>query len=86
MLALAPEGTRSSVHQWRSGFYRIAQAAQVPIVAVWFDWSRHEIGINPPICPSGNLQADVAAMQALYRPQMARHPDGFWSAQQVPHA
>ncbi|MDQ2666432.1 MAG: lysophospholipid acyltransferase family protein [Gemmatimonadota bacterium] len=78
VLAIAPEGTRSSVDHWRSGFYRIAEAAGVPIVPVSFDWSRRVIGINPPVYPSGNFESDIAAMQALYRPEMARHPSGFW--------
>ena len=78
ILALAPEGTRKRVEHWRSGFYRIAEAANVPVVPVWFDWSRHEIGINPPVHVSGDLAADVAALQALYRLDMARNPHGFW--------
>jgi len=78
ILALAPEGTRKRVDHWRTGFYRIAEATGVPIVPVWFDWSRREIGINPPIRVSGNLASDVAALQALYRPEMARNPKGFW--------
>ena len=78
ILALAPEGTRKKVDHWRSGFYRIAQAAGVPVVAVWFDWSRREIGINAPMRMTGDLHADVAALQALYRPDMARNPAGFW--------
>lgn len=79
VLALAPEGTRKRVTHWRSGFYRIAEAANLPVVAVSFDWSRREVGINPPRELSGDLAADVGALQALYRPEMARHPAGFWT-------
>ena len=78
ILALAPEGTRKKVDHWRSGFYRIAQAAGVPVVAVWFDWSRREIGINAPMRMTGDLHTDVATLKALYRPEMARNPAGFW--------
>lgn len=78
VLAITPEGTRAAVDHWRTGFYRIAEAAGVPIVPISFDWSRREIGINTPVYPSGNLEADVAAMQLLYLPEMARHPKGFW--------
>ncbi|CAN5265686.1 lysophospholipid acyltransferase family protein [soil metagenome] len=84
VLTLAPEGTRSSVDHWRTGFYHIAEAAGVPVVPVSFDWSRKEIGINAPMHPSGDLEADVTAMQALYRPEMARHPDAFWRSREVP--
>lgn len=77
-LTITPEGTRKSVDHWRTGFYRIAEAAGVPIVPVAFDYGAHEIRIHAPLHPSGSLEADVAAMQALYRPEMARHPEGFW--------
>lgn len=80
LLALAPEGTRSAVIQWRTGFYHIAEAADIPIVPVWFDYSRKEVGIGRPVRATGHLDADVAALKALYRPEMAKHPSGFWSA------
>ena len=79
VIALAPEGTRRQVDHWRTGFYRIAEAADIPIVAVSFYWSRREIGIHPPVQATGNLHADVAALQALYEPGMARHPGKFWT-------
>lgn len=77
LLALAPEGTRKPVKQWRTGFYHIAHAAGVPIVPVWFDWSRHEIGIAEPFWATGDMPADLARLHALYRPEMARDPRGF---------
>jgi 1-acyl-sn-glycerol-3-phosphate acyltransferase len=83
ILALAPEGTRKRVAHWRTGFYRIAEAADVPVVPVWFDWSRREIGINKAVRVSGDLASDVAALQALYRPEMARNPIGFWMTTDV---
>ncbi len=78
LLALAPEGTRKRVAQWRSGFYHIAEAADVPIVPVWFDYRTKVIGIQPPMRASGNIDADFATLQALFRPEMAKRPDGFW--------
>src|SRR5687768_3780626 len=39
-LAVAPEGTRRKVEQWKSGFWRIARAAGVPILPVAFDYRR----------------------------------------------
>lgn len=78
LLALAPEGTRKQVSHWRTGFYHIAEAADIPIVPVWFDWARKEVGIGTPIRASGNLAADVAVLQSLYRPEMAKNQGGFW--------
>jgi 1-acyl-sn-glycerol-3-phosphate acyltransferase len=79
ILALAPEGTRKRVHHWRTGFYRIAERAGIPIVPVSFDWSRREVTIGAPMQPTGHLAADVAALQANYRREMALNPDSFWA-------
>jgi 1-acyl-sn-glycerol-3-phosphate acyltransferase len=78
ILGLAPEGTRRRVAQWRTGFWHIARAAGVPIVPVAFDWSRREIVIGEPVCLTDDLAADVAALQARYRREMARYPENFW--------
>ena len=77
LLALAPEGTRKRVNAWRTGFYRIAEIADVPIVPVWFDYSRREIGIGAPMRATGNLERDIALLQSHYRANMARHPKGY---------
>lgn len=78
ILALAPEGTRKRVTAWRTGFYHIAEQAQIPIVPVWLDWRRREIGIGLPMRTSGDLAAEVATLQAFYRPEMALRPASFW--------
>ena len=72
VLAIAPEGTRSSVDHWRTGFYRIAEAAEIPMVAVAFDWSRREIAINAPMRASGHSVRPPAS-QTNPRPSSDRH-------------
>lgn len=78
ILALAPEGTRRRVPKWRTGFYHIAAAANVPIVPVRFDWSKREVSIGTAVRPTGDLDGTIAALQANYRPEMARDPRRFW--------
>jgi 1-acyl-sn-glycerol-3-phosphate acyltransferase len=78
ILALAPEGTRKRVAAWRTGFYHIAEQAQIPIVPIWLDWSRREFGIGSPMRTAGDLAAEVAGLQTLYRPEMALRPASFW--------
>ncbi|MDB4890000.1 MAG: acyltransferase [Gemmatimonadetes bacterium] len=80
VLVITPEGTRKAVAQWRTGFYHIAEAADIPIVPVWFDWSRKEVGIGQPMRASGDLASDVAALQSLYRPDMSKNRRGYWGA------
>lgn len=47
-LALAPEGTRKKVSEWKTGYYYIAKAANVPIVMVAFDYGSKQIKISEP--------------------------------------
>lgn len=66
MLALAPEGTRKGVSQWKTGFYRIAVAAGVPILPVGFDYRAHVVHLLPTFAPAGDLDADLPRLQALF--------------------
>ncbi len=76
-LALAPEGTRSrSENGWRSGFYHIAVAAQVPIGLAYFNFERKEIGVTMFLQPSGNPDADMPQIARWYAEHaVARHPE-----------
>lgn len=86
ILALAPEGTRKRVREWRTGFYRIAESAGVPIVPVWLDWKRREAGIGAPTRATGALARDVAILKRLYRPEMARYPANYGVASGIARA
>jgi len=63
-LALAPEGTRSLGPGWRSGFYRVAVQAGVPVAVVHLDYGRKRIWVNTFLQLSGNAEADMAAIAA----------------------
>lgn len=65
ILGLAPEGTRSVVASWRSGFWRIAKAAEVPIVMVYFDYAHRVVGFADPFNPSDDFDQDLAALKKL---------------------
>jgi 1-acyl-sn-glycerol-3-phosphate acyltransferase len=76
-LALAPEGTRRKVERWKTGFYRIASAAAVPIVPVALDYSRRVVDIGEPMMPTGNYDADLARLKQHFGAHMARHPERY---------
>jgi len=40
ILGISPEGTRSRVEKWKTGFYYIAQKANVPIVLMYMDYKK----------------------------------------------
>lgn len=76
-LALAPEGTRRKVREWKTGFYRIASALDVPIVPVALDYRRRVAEIGRPLMPSGDYAADLARLKTHFCADMAAHPDRY---------
>ena len=75
VLAIAPEGTRAKVDRWKTGFYHIAYQAGVPIVPVGFDYATKTIQIGPPLTPSGDMEADFAALRSFFAGIQGRHPE-----------
>ncbi|WP_241461671.1 lysophospholipid acyltransferase family protein [Aurantiacibacter luteus] len=69
-LVVAPEGSRTSNGEWRTGFYHIAHGAGVPIVPAYVDYRRKVCGIGEPIMPTGDYRADLARVAAFYRHAM----------------
>ncbi|MGH8041803.1 MAG: lysophospholipid acyltransferase family protein [Rudaea sp.] len=72
-LAIAPEGTRKKVKEWKSGFWRIAHAAQVPILPVYFHYPEKTIGFGPLIYPGDDADADMARIREFYKPWMGKN-------------
>ncbi len=77
LLAIAPEGTRRKVERWKSGFWRISRAAQIPMVPAWFDFAQREIGIGPVLEASDDYQADLARIMEFFRGVTPRHPERY---------
>lgn len=73
-LVLAPEGTRSRMDYWKSGFYHIALRAQVPLALGFLDFGRRVGGIGPVVHLTGNQEEDMAVIAAFYEKVTPRHP------------
>lgn len=76
-LVIAPEGTRKRTDRWKSGFYRIAVAAGVPILLTRFDYPRKLVVFGPLFHPTGDYERDLAALQSHYRAEMALRPENY---------
>jgi 1-acyl-sn-glycerol-3-phosphate acyltransferase len=76
LLGIAPEGTRTRGTPWRSGFYNIAMAAKVPILPAAFDYGRKSLTLFALFEPTGNFEADMSKLQALYTDVRGRNPQG----------
>ena len=66
ILLITPEGTRSQVPRWKTGFYQIADGAGVPIVPVYVDGDNRIIRFGESFMPNGDLEADLQKIQARY--------------------
>ena len=66
VLAVAPEGTRKRVERWKTGFYRIARSAGIPIVPVALDWEQHAIRIMAAFTTTGDVDADIASLRQKF--------------------
>lgn len=77
MLVIAPEGTRSLRPGWKSGFYRIARAAGVPVLVGTLDYGRRRLGLLASVDLTGDEAADMARITACLegcrglRPELA---------------
>ncbi|AOW13102.1 glycerol acyltransferase [Hydrogenophaga crassostreae] len=76
-LIVPPEGTRSKTRHWKTGFYHIALSAQVPIVMAFMDYAHKRSGLGPLFEPSGDIDADMAAIKAFYKPFKGKNADQF---------
>ena len=65
-LIVPPEGTRSGTRFWKTGFYYIAQGANVPILLAYLDYDKKVGGLGPVFQTTGDIDADMSAIKAFY--------------------
>jgi 1-acyl-sn-glycerol-3-phosphate acyltransferase len=76
-LVVPPEGTRSKVQRWKTGFYYIALGAELPIVMAYIDYADKRGGLGPVFYPTGDIDRDMAVIKAFYAPFQGRNPQQF---------
>ena len=81
-LAIAPEGTRKEVKEWKKGFYYIALKAGVPILISYIDYKKKEAGIKTTFYPTGNADEDIMAIRSMYEDITACHKKNFYQLKQ----
>jgi len=68
ILSITPEGTRSPNPDWKTGFYRIAEAADVPIYLTLIDFKSKTLGfLGGEQKKTGDMKADINAIKEQYR-------------------
>ena len=75
LLILAAEGTRTRGEYWKSGFWRIARAANLPIALAFIDGPTRTTGFGPTIRATPDVVADMDQVRAFYRDKHGIHPE-----------
>ena len=74
---ITPEGTRKPVDKWKTGFWKIAHQAEVPMVLAYFHYPERLIGITEVFHTTDDMLQDVAMIREFYRPWMGRNRGVF---------
>ena len=63
---IAPAGTRSYTDHWKSGFYHIAIAADVPLIFCFVDFKRKLAGCGPLYRLTGDINKDMKEIRKFF--------------------
>lgn len=77
IVTIPPEGTRSKVGQWKSGFYHVAAGAGVPIALGFLDFKTKVGGFGPMFFPTEKYEDDLKKIQDFYRGMTGKRPHRF---------
>ncbi|MFT4631177.1 MAG: 1-acyl-sn-glycerol-3-phosphate acyltransferase [Candidatus Pseudothioglobus sp.] len=73
-LVVPPSGTRARTDYWKSGFYRIAMAADIPIVCGYLDYDKKVAGLGLSFFLTGDMTADMDRIRDFYASVAAKYP------------
>ena len=78
-LAIAPEGTRKRVENWKAGFHTIARAADIPVYMGYFDWKTKHVGRGEKIELTDDVHADLKRIRQWYKDKgiQGKYPELF---------
>ncbi len=74
-LIIPPAGTRRRTDYWKSGFYQIALATQIPIVCGYLDYAKKIACLGMSFVPTGNVKSDMDRIRDFYRPITGKYPE-----------
>lgn len=67
VVTVPPEGSRSKVDSWKTGFYYISKGAGVPILLAFLDYKNKTGGYGPVIFPTDSIDEDMARIKDFYK-------------------
>ncbi len=75
ILALSPEGTRSPISPWKTGFLHIAHQANVPVFLVAFNYKKKRIEFGPVLNISDNIPKEMNKIYQYFQNVEGKYPD-----------
>ncbi len=76
-MIIAPEGTRSKTDQWKTGFYHVAQAANVPIVSFTGDNPTRKIKFGKVFYPGADKEEVMKYLMGFFSSAQGVNPENF---------
>ena len=77
LIAMSPEGTRSKVKEWKTGFLRFAKELNTKIIPASIDFAKKEILLGNVFTPSGNNSQDILNLKKYYSVFTPKHPEKY---------
>ncbi|MFA3790355.1 lysophospholipid acyltransferase family protein [Aliiglaciecola sp. SL4] len=74
LLAVAPEGTRSKIYPWKSGFLHIAKQANIPVFLIGLDYRHKSIVLGPIFHPEEDNSLEMQKVYEFYAKVHAKFP------------
>ena len=66
ILGISPEGTRSKVSKWKTGFYYIAKKAKVPVICVSLNYIEKVVNFSQSFEISSNIHKDIDKFKGFF--------------------
>ena len=77
ILGIAPEGTRKRVEKWKTGFYHIANNANLPILLLAMDYKNKKVGIINQFIPTDDIEKDILFIQDQFKNIEGKIPENY---------
>jgi len=74
-VAITPEGTRSHTDHFKSGFYQLALAADVPVALAYIDYATRTVGMDTYVRFTGDAERDLDVIRRFYSTKRGHRPE-----------
>ena len=75
ILMIPAEGTRKKVDKWKTGFYHIANKANVPVSLGYLDFKNKIAGVGGIFNLTGDFEKDMQFIEDFYKDIPGKHPE-----------